>query len=187
MVTGHSGLMHVQPSLSGLAAMALEGHKQYIQYQINRHSRTCHIGNTHKCRFSFPIPPMSKKVILEPIDFESEAEENKFKAKWRKIHKHLNQYGLGLEINVRPKLFLKCRPCEIRVNNYMKHCLEFWRENHNIQPSLSPYAMIQFMLSYVTKTKKGMSDIMDRACREARQGKWLAAQGVAAGGLGWKG
>ena len=52
-----------------------EAHKQYIQYQIHRHSRTCHIGNTHKCRFSFPIPPMSKTVILEPIDFESEAEE----------------------------------------------------------------------------------------------------------------
>ena len=100
---------------------------------------------------------MSKTVILEPIDFESEAEENKFMANWRKIHKHLNQYGLALEINItydellvelemsqekyisalrtsvgRPKLFLKCRPCEIRVNNYVKHCLEFWSANHDI-------------------------------------------------------
>ena len=118
-----------------------------------------------------------------------------FKAKWRKIHKHLNQYGLEFEIkitydellvelemsqekyisavrtsSVRPKLLLKCRPCEIRVNNYMNHCLEFWRANHNIQPSLHPYAMIQYMLSCVTKTQKRMSAIMDRACREARQG-----------------
>ena len=112
-----------------------EAHRQYIQYQIHRHSRTCHIGNTQKCRF-FSIPPMLNTVILEPIDFESEAEENKFKTKWRKIHKHLNQYGLALEFKitydkllveldmlqkiyksavrtslVRPKLFLKCRPC----------------------------------------------------------------------------
>ena len=43
------------------------------------------------------------------------------------------------------------------------------------------------MLSYVTKTKKGMSVVMDRACREARQGKWPAAQGAAARGLGQKG
>ena len=71
---------------------------------------------------------------------------------------------------VRPKLFLKCRLCEIRVNNYMKHCLEFWRANHEIQPLLSPYAMIQYMLSYVTKTQKGMSAIMDRTCRDAWQG-----------------
>ena len=75
-------------------------HKQYIQYQIHRHSRTCCIGNTQKCRLSFPIPPMSKTLILEPTDLESEAEENKFKAKWRKIHKHLNQYGLALEIKI---------------------------------------------------------------------------------------
>ena len=123
-----------------------------------------------------------------------EEEESKFKAKWRKIHEHLNQYGLALEVEiifdefmvelemsqekyitavrtsiVRPKLFLKHRPCEIRVNNYMKHCLEFWRLNHDIQPSLSPYAMVQYMLSYVSKTQKGMGAIMDRACREARQ------------------
>ena len=26
------------------------------------------------CRFSFCIPPVSKTVILEPIDFESEAD-----------------------------------------------------------------------------------------------------------------
>ena len=156
-----------------------EAQKQFIQFQIHRHSRTCHIGNTHKSRFSLPISPMSKTVILEPIDFESEAEGNKFKAKWRKMHKHLNQYGLALEIKityyelqvelemlqekyisvvrtslVRPMLFLKCRPCEIRVNIYMKHCLEFWRPNHDMQPSLSPYAMIQYMLSYVTKTHR---------------------------------
>ena len=100
-----------------------------------------HIGNTHNCRFPFPIPPMSNTGILEPIDFESEAEENKFKAKWRKIYKYLNQYGLGLQIKitydesmiefemsqekytsavrtsvVRPKLFLKCRP----------FCIPYW-------------------------------------------------------------
>ena len=138
---------------------------------------------------------MSKTVIPEPIDFESEAEENKCTAKWRKIYEHLNQYGLALEIKitydellveleisqekyiralrnslVRSKLFLKCRPCEFKVNNYMKHCLEIWRANHDIQHSLSPYAMIQYMLWYVTKTQKGMSAIMDRACREAREG-----------------
>ena len=113
----------------------------------------------------------------------------------RKIHKHLNQYGLALELEitfdefmvelemsqeeyitavrtslVRPKLVLKHRPCEIRINNYMKHCLEFLRAYHDIQPSLSPYAMVQYMLSYVTKTQKGMSAIMDRTCREVRQG-----------------
>ena len=52
----------------------------------------------------------------------------------------------------------------------MKHCLQFWRSNHDIQPSLTPYAMVEYMLAYVTKPQKGMSAIMDKACKEAREG-----------------
>ena len=46
----------------------------------------------------FLFPYLQFQKLLNHIDFETKAEENKFKAKWRKIHKHLNQYGLGLEI-----------------------------------------------------------------------------------------
>ena len=170
-------------------------HKQYIEYQVHRHSKTCPVGNTHKCRFSFPVPPMSSTVILEPIECQSTEEEIDLKQKWRKIKRHLNQYGMALDLKttfdemltelemtedeyikavrtslVRPKFFLKRRPCEIRINNYMKHCLQFWRANHDIQPSLTPYAMVEYMLAYVTKAQKGMSAIMEKACQEAREG-----------------
>ena len=36
----------------------------------------------------------------------------------------------------------------------MKHCLQFWRANHDIQPSLMQYAMVEYMLACVTKAKK---------------------------------
>ena len=49
----------------------------------------------------------------------------------------------------------------------MKHCLQFWRANHDIQPSLTPYAMVEYMLAYITKSQKGMSSIMEKACKEA--------------------
>ena len=100
----------------------------------------------------------------------SELTDHFMRYEFAEIGTWFNQYGLALdaEINldklpieldmteeeyiiavwislVRPKLFLKCRPCEIRVNNYMKNCLEIWRANHDIQPALSPYAMIQYM------------------------------------------
>ena len=52
----------------------------------------------------------------------------------------------------------------------MKHCLQFWRANHDIQPSLTPYAMVEYMLACVTKVQKGMSAIMDKACKEVREG-----------------
>ena len=69
---------------------------------------------------------------------------------------------------IRPKLYLKCKPCEIRVNNYMKHCLEFWCTNHDIQPTLYPYAVVQYKLSYITEQQKGVRIIMDWACSEAK-------------------
>ena len=52
----------------------------------------------------------------------------------------------------------------------MKQCLQFWRANHDIEPSLTPYAMVEYMLAYVTKAQEGMSAITDKACKETREG-----------------
>ena len=46
---------------------------------------------------------------------------------------------------VRPKIFLRQRPCEIRIN--MKNSLGFWRANHDIQPALNPCAVVEYMLA----------------------------------------
>ena len=43
---------------------------------------------------------------------------------------------------VRAKVFLQC---EIRIKNYMKHYLEFWRANCDMQPSLDPFGMVQYI------------------------------------------
>ena len=170
-------------------------HKKYIEYQLHRHSKTCRVGNTTKCRFGFPVPPMPCTLILEPLEFESDIDQLLYKNKWNKIQKHLKDYGMALDIDIsfhemllelemteddyikaiqssliRPKLFLKRDPCEIRINNYMRNCLHFWRANHDIQLCISPYAMVQYMLSYVTKAQKGMSVVMDKACKEAKSG-----------------
>ena len=51
----------------------------------------------------------------------------------------------------------------------MKHCLQFWRANYDIQPSLIPYAMVEYMLAHVTKAQKGMSAIMDKAAKKLRR------------------
>ena len=172
--------------------------KQFILLQLYRHVRLCRVGKTHQCKCGFPKPPMCKMMILEPLQFETEDEELQFKSKWHKIQKYLTECGMTLdnittddkmlsELDmthdnyikavwtsiVRPKLFLKHRLCEIRINAYMKNCLHFWWANHNIQPVLDPYATIQYILSYVTKIQNSLSNIMDCACREARMVTWI--------------
>ena len=68
------------------------------------------------------------------------------------------QYIKGIQSSiVSVQFFLLRKPCEVRVNNYMKNCLHIWRANHDIQPTLSHHAVIEYILSYVTKGQKGMS------------------------------
>ena len=43
------------------------------------------------------------------------------------------------------------RVCEIQINNNMKNLLQFWRANQDIQPVFDPDAIIENILSYVTK------------------------------------
>ena len=83
----------------------------------------------------------------------------------------MDQYISGVcNSTSHPKLFLKRKPCESRINNYMPNCLHRWRANHDIQLSLSPHAMIAYILSYATKCQKGMSIMMEHACEDANHG-----------------
>ena len=74
-------------------------HHQYIKYQMHRHSRKgCRVGNTNKCRFGFPVPPMPKTQIIEPIHFENTDTEEHYKHLWKKIKKHLDDLGIGDDV-----------------------------------------------------------------------------------------
>ena len=177
--------------------------KEYIKYQMHRHTKTCLRGKRKKCRFGFPQPPMPETIILEPFTKDDEEEEELGKQNWKKIKKVLDEFKLAEDVTitfhelleqlnmnitqyisavrttiVRTKMFFKRQPSEIRINNYMKNCFHFWRANHDIQPSIEPYGMVKYILSYVTKGQKGMSIVMEKACREARNGNMDLKQSV---------
>ena len=78
-----------------------------------------------------------------------------------------------MKLNCMCTIFLCRKPCEVRINNYMKNCLHIWRANHDIQPTLSPHAVIEYILSYVTKGQKGMGIQMERACKEEKMAIWI--------------
>ena len=165
--------------------------------------KTCLRGKRKKCRFGFPQPPMPRTVILQPFSKDDDEAEETTKQNWKKIKKLLDEFKLGEEVTmsfdemieqlnlnfeeyiaavqttiVRTKIFFEQRPCEIRVNNYMRNCFHFWRANHDIQPSIEPYGMVKYILSYVTKGQKGMSAVMEKACREAQNGNMDLKQSV---------
>ena len=74
-----------------------EHHKEYIQYQIHRHSKSCTVGKARSCRFSFPKPPMNKTCILQPFTCEEQEDNERGKELWVHVKKLLNSYGLGTE------------------------------------------------------------------------------------------
>ena len=69
-----------------------------------------------------------------------------------------------------PKVFLERKPLEICVNPYMKVVLSAWKANHDLQQVLDPYACAMYIISYISKSQKGMSALLDQAAKEARQG-----------------
>ena len=81
------------------------------------------------------------------------------------------QYIKGIQSSIAcVQFFLHRKPCEVRINNYMKNCLHIWWANHDKQRTLSPHAVIKYILSYVTKGQKGMSIQMEHTCKETKNG-----------------
>ena len=77
-----------------------------------------------------------------------------------------------------PTVFLKRNPTELRVNNYNSACLRAWRANMDIQFVLDVYACAMYIVSYISKAQKGMSQLLQRACDEARDGNSSVKQQV---------
>ena len=163
-----------------------------VNLQIHNHSQSCKKGKQNKCRFNFPAPPMFQTTILDPLEDPTETDI----ANWKKVCDELNSYkvsswkedaisheefllrlGLTEQEYLRAvrcsikssKLLLKRQPNATRVNAYNKHLLQIWKANLDIQYILDPYACAMYIVSYISKAQRGMSDIMKRACVEAKE------------------
>ena len=136
-----------------------------------------------QCRFNYPQPPMQTTKILNPLDTEN-MEENELKEhknNWKSIQNYLNDLKEGENITfdqllidlkitnenyllaVRSGLnsatiFLKRQPNELRINNYNPACLSAWRANMDIQFVLDVYSCAMYIVSYISKSQKGMGE-----------------------------
>ncbi|KAK3090521.1 hypothetical protein FSP39_012459 [Pinctada imbricata] len=161
-----------------------------IDLQTHKHSKSCRKKGKAVCRFGFPLPPLRDTMLLEPLEVDTE----KYKTKYNEIQEKINKFKDGMHFSYdqfleqvadmpeceyikcirssisTPKIFLKRTPSEIRINMYNEHLLLAWNANIDLQYVLDPYACAMYIVSYISKSQRGMSALMDRACREARQG-----------------
>ena len=173
-----------------------------VNRQVHRHSHTCRKKSKTVCRFNYPQPPMRSTNILYPLDIDIEDGQLKqHKNNWNIIQKHLNDlkegdditfnqlllnlkmteqnYLLAVRSNLKaPTVFLRRQPNELRINNYNSACLSAWRANMDIQFVLDIYACAMYIVSYISKAQKGMSELLRTACNEARKGNSTVKQQV---------
>ena len=77
-----------------------------------------------------------------------------------------------------PTIFLKRSPNELRINSYNPACLHAWRVNVDFQCLLDVYACAMYIVSYISKAQKGMSELLRKACAEAKEGNCSIKQQV---------
>ena len=158
--------------------------------QVHKHSQTCKIGGKAVCRFGFPLPALQTTMILEPLDSDVKKYKKLYFAMQEKMNNLKNGFDgsfqdflnnvleLSLEDYIKcirsslrgPRVFLKRKPSDIRVNAYNSALLQAWAANIDIQIVLDPYACAMYIVSYISKSQRGMSDLLNRAAKEAREG-----------------
>ena len=68
-----------------------------------------------------------------------------------------------------PKVFLKRRPKEMRINLFNGKILLAWKANLDIQIVLEPYGCASYIVGYISKSRRGMSAQLDTGAKEARK------------------
>ena len=161
-----------------------------VNLQTHKHSRTCRKKGKPICRFGFPLPPLPRTLLLYPLDDEVE----KYTKKYTELQKAMNEYKDNVEMTIdeflekvakmdfedyikcirsslnAPKVFLKRKPNEMRVNLFNVKVLLAWKANLDIQIVLEPYGCASYIVGYISKSQRGMSAQLDAAAKEARKG-----------------
>ena len=164
--------------------------KPLVNLQVHKHSKTCKKGGKTVCRFGFPLPPLPRTMLLEPL----ETDVDEYRKKYSDIHNKMNEYKDGCDIDYQtflqnvigmseeeyikciraslkgPKMFLKRNPSEMRVNYYNPDLLKAWNANLDIQFVLDPYACATYIVAYISKSQRGISAMLDKASQEAAEG-----------------
>lgn len=139
----------------------------YLVLQKHRHTFSCYKGKgkTKRCRFGIPLPvmPRTMEVLYKnPVDqsFEEILEELKCSEA---------DYVLAIRSSIkRDKVFTRRRSMEVGMNAYNADMLKMFEANMDIQFVLDEYAVLSYLLKYVTKAEDSVSKLMRQAAKDVR-------------------
>ena len=162
-----------------------------LHRQKHSHSAACR--KKTRCRFKFPHAPSADTIIAKPPEDEdnevckkkvTEALQVMKKVKdaidemviedvtvlndiLQKADVSMSQYREALSVNVNGKqIVLQRRPQEMNINYYNAHILKAWKANMDIQYIIDPYACIMYITSYMMKTERAMSELLQKTAKE---------------------
>lgn len=101
--------------------------KQLVELQVHKHSKTCKKGGKSVCRFGFPLPPLPKTMLLEPLDVDIEH----YRKMYSDIQKKMNDYKDGCSLDYDSFLETVVQMCEDEYIKCIRSSLKcFSREVH---------------------------------------------------------
>ena len=161
-----------------------------VGLQSHKHSKTCRKKGKPICRFGFPLPPLPRTMLLYPL----EEDVDKYKKKNTDLLKAMNEYKDNVDMTFEeflkniakmdfddyikcirsslkaPKVFLKRKTKDMRINLFNEGIFLAWKANLDIQIVLEPYGCASYIVGYISKSQRGMSAQLDAAAKEARKG-----------------
>lgn len=69
----------------------------------------------------------------------------------------------------RPKIFIQRLPNAVLVNNYSPKIFNLMKSNMDIQFVLDPYACCSYIVDYINKADRGMSEALDQVYQQCRE------------------
>ena len=170
------------------------------EVQKHAHTKSC-LKYDGTCRYKYPKLPSPKTLLTEPLPSDMDPEEkaellSKVKLTLQKAKSFLERSNIDenitfeeflLEISVTKDeymkhisisehgkvLVLKRDVSERSINNFNPEWLEAWDANMDIQLALDPFAVITYIVSYVSKDESGMTGFLKQALKENANAEML--------------
>lgn len=157
-----------------------------INLQTHKHTFTCYknvrAGGIKKCRFEAPFLPSKRTIIVIPMQ-KTDPNFAKYAMQYKNIRNdfenndyddleafyranditsdehYLNILQAGI---IRPRVFLKRKPSEKWNNPFNPFVLNVLKSNTDMQFILEEYSCAAYVVEYINKTNRGISNLQRR-------------------------